>query len=451
MSAIFLWLLAFLLVVMFGITSYWLSAIIANQAFRRRAMLLHSIFMVFESVLPKIAGIDTGISILSMLLCSVICARVVFEQKKLPMVVLSLKLVASWAVLEVVCGCLMLAMISLGLFTSEVTIIRFEEFLKPESVLVMYAVATLAQCLLAAALLAFRRIKQFKKKDSRRWLYTKIIIRLITLILLGGSALYFISIVLVPKIRMEEFMELSTEYTIAFVVPAGLLLVTVSYLAQDIRYIDQLRRNETLERQRMISQSMLKNLRFFRHNMINMLYGLEGAMLTGNTDDIRTYYREMERRCALVNNENIIALERVTIPTLNALLLRAIDLAREREIPFSLYVQEGLRPARGLSSGELCQILGVLLDNALEAAEDSKEPYVLVEIRSIDGMMELIVKNTYSGKIHKAVLRGGHSTKEGHAGVGIASCHDILRHKQNAFLNYDVGWQYVRSQLLIKM
>lgn len=95
--------------------------------------------------------------------------------------------------------------------------------------------------------------------------------------------------------------------------------------------------------------------------------------------------------------------------------------------------------------------MGVLLDNALDAAEDSKEPYVLVEIRGIDGMMELIVKNTYSGKIDKAVLRGGHSTKEGHAGVGIASCHDILRHKQNAFLNYDVGWQYVRSQLLIKM
>lgn len=450
-TQIFLWLLAPLVIVAFGVSSYWVSTIIANQPYRRRAMVLHGTFIILESILPKIAGIETGISVLSMLLCSVLCARLAFDQRKFSLVVLSLKLVASWTVLEVICGCLMITLISLKLFTSEITIVRVEEFLKPDRILIMYGVATLAQCVLTAALLVFRRVAQFRKKDNRRWLYTKVIIRLIALILLGGSALYFIATVLVPKIRIEKFVELSTEYTMAFIIPAGLLLVAVSYLAQDIRYIDQLRRNETLERQRMISQSMLKNLRFFRHNMINMLYGLDGAILTGDTGDIRTYYREMERRCALVNNENIIALERMTIPALNAVLIRAIDQAREKELPFSLYVQEGLRPARSLSSGEMCQILGVLLDNALEAAGNSKEPFVLVEIRNVDGMQELIVKNTYSGTVDKAILRGGNSTKRGHAGVGITSCYDILKRKRNAFLNYDVSGQYVRAQLLIKI
>ena len=210
--------------------------------------------------------------------------------------------------------------------------------------------------------------------------------------------------------------------------------------------------NMELEKQQAISHSLLKNLRYFRHNMINMLYGLEGVILKGDTTELRAYYQDMAHRCALVNNENILALERVNDPAVSAVLLRAVDRAREKEMPFFLYVQQGIGAARGLKSSDTCQILGVLLDNALEAADQSAEPSVRVEMRTVDGMLEILVCNTYAGRVDPALLsQGGHSTKEGHMGQGLASCYDILSRKKGAFLNFDVSGQYVRAQLLIRM
>lgn len=445
-----LWLLALLCIILFATTSYWVSAVIAKQPYSRRAMVVHGALMIAESTLPKIIGMRAGVGIFAMGVCALLSAGWAFRQRGSALLMLALKLIASWVALEVICAVLMLPLVHAGLPAENIAILNIEDFLDSRKVILMHGFATLGQCVLALMLLGWRRLLLLRKNSSRQWLYLKVCVRLAALVLLGGGALYFSAVYYIPRVAAGSFYERNAQYLPQVVIAAGLLLVSASYLAQDIRYIDQLRRNDTLERQQAISRSMLKNLRFFRHNMVNMLYGLEGAMLGGDTDEVRQYYREMEKRCALVNNENIIALERVTSPAVSAVLLRATDAAREREIPLSLYVQEGLKPARGLSDGELCQVLGVLLDNALEAAAAAAEPFVYVELRNLEGLLELIVKNTYAGPMDEALLRGGRSAKPGHAGVGLSSCYELLK-RRTAFLNFDVSGQYVRAQLLTRL
>lgn len=446
-----LWILASFCVAAFCATSYWVSAVIAGQPYRRRSMVIHSLLLLAQSILPKVSGMNSGSAILAMLLCSLLSARLAFGQRKVTLLVLSLKLIASWVVLEFLCACLMMPLVYLGLPAKRLAILKMEEFLDPGKVVLMYGYAALAQSLLAGMLMSIRRASAREKKASRRRLYFKVSMRLLALVLLGGGALYFSASYYIPLARDERFLEQNAVYTVQIIISAGLLMVAVSYLAQDIRYIDQLRRNETLDRQRAVSQSMLKNLRFFRHNMINLLYGLEGVILNGSTEDIRAYYNEMEKRCALVNNENIIMLERLNQPAFSSVLLHATDAAAKRELPFSLYVQEGLKPAHGLNDAEICQVLGVLVDNALEAAAEAQDPFVLIEMRNVDGMLEVLVKNTFLGPVDEIQFRSGSSSKPGHAGVGLASCYDLLEHRRGALLNVDVGGQYVRAQLLIKM
>ena len=214
--------------------------------------------------------------------------------------------------------------------------------------------------------------------------------------------------------------------------------------------MQQLRRNETLEQQQAMIGSLLTSLRSFRHNTVNMLYGFEGAILSGDTGTIKSYYREMTEKCALVNNENIVALERIANPAVSALLLRAVERARQETLPIQLYVQNGLRIGKGLSDSDLCEVMGVLLDNAIEAASQAKVKLVTVEMRNIDNAMELIVKNTYAGTVSEAqLLNGATSTKPGHSGHGLQSVRDILARNRKAFLNLHVSSQYVSMQLFV--
>lgn len=284
----------------------------------------------------------------------------------------------------------------------------------------------------------------------RRWHITLSITRL-TLIISAAISILAMPHYLLGAASLKEMLLPNQKGYILLALSVALLVaVALSYLAQDINYLVQSQRLNTLEQQQSISRGLLQNLRFFRHNTINMLYGLEGALLSDDREKIATYFSEIQEKCALINNENISALERVTNPSLNALILHAIDRARVMNLPINLYVQEQVTFPPTFGDADLCQLVGVLLDNALEAADAARERYVIIELRNVDAALELIISNTYTGTVTTEQLsRGGISTKEGHTGQGLTSCHHILSRKRNAHLNFWVTGQYVRAQLLL--
>ena len=446
-----LWILVALCGCALLITHYGMCAVIAKKPFCRRGLLLESLLMILEPIAAKSLGMNAWVSLAAMAAFALLISSAVFEMRGLEMVLLSIKLIAGWTVMEVVVTAIIRPLVALGLPVSNVGIFTLKDFANPWKDLCTFGFGTLGQLAMVGLIKLFRWLRGLTLLHRKGWLYIKIYVRMVALVLLGGWSVFLGGRAWGPRFQLGDFSGENAQYLLYTALAAGLFLVAASYFTQDYRYIDQLRNNETLEKQHALSTSMLQNLRYFRHNMINMLYGLEGVMLSGDTEALRSYYQEMVRRCALVNNENIVSLERVSDRAVAAVLLHAIDRARQKEMPIALYVQQGLASARGLGSAELCQILGVLLDNALEAAQQAKEPYVGVEMRNVDGMVEVIVKNTYGGQVDAALLtQGGQSTKNGHMGQGLSSCYDILKRRRTAFLNFDIGRQYVRAQLLMK-
>ena len=246
------------------------------------------------------------------------------------------------------------------------------------------------------------------------------------------------------------FARYLTEYSAVVLLCMPVLCVIASYIIQDVQYLRQRRLNSLYEYQRNAYEAVLGNQRRFRHNILNMLYGFEGTILSDDTGEIRRYYEQLIEKCALVNNDNVLALRRVTQPALNGLLLRVLDHARERSIPLQLHAEEGLNPCRRINAVDLCQIVGVLADNALEAAEKAEIRYVGISLSALaGGGMELLVRNTYAGEVHIEQLRREDSAPNGERGHGLPSCHAILRKNKNVFLNFHVSGQYVEAQLLL--
>lgn len=438
-----------------GFSHYIMGTTIANQPWDKRRMLWHTGIMASQLVLAKVFNVllGGGAGAMLSLLTMVLLVFFLYGVRGKAGFVLSLKLLLSVLMMEIVCSILMYGIAAiLPVSPEEMAFMELADLMELKTLLWSTCLTNAVSLMISGVVYAFRKRKTFTKGKAETRLRSPVglYIRMISMLVIGIAVVSLMTTLMKRVMESGLFVELYGIYIALLVLIGFFLIIGLSYFIQDIRYLQQLRRNETLEQQQAMNASLLSNLRFFRHNTVNMLYGFEGAILSGDTGTIKSYYREMTEKCALVNNENIVALERIANPAVSALLLRAVERAHQENLPIQLYVQNGLRIGKGLSDSDLCEVIGVLLDNAIEAALQAKVKLVTVEMRNIDHATELIVKNTYAGTVTEAqLLSSTTSTKPGHSGHGLQSVRDILARNRKAFLNLQVSSQYVSMQLFV--
>lgn len=220
-----------------------------------------------------------------------------------------------------------------------------------------------------------------------------------------------------------------------------------SYAWQDIRQLVLSRDNQSLNERNAAYQRVIESTREYRHNMANLLYGLEGVILTHDIAEIENYYNEIAHRCARINNENAIAINRLKNPALVALLLRKTDDAQRKNIFFYLSVND-VFSFDAMSSAALCETLGILIDNALEAAARSSTPRVDMTMRSVPEYDEIIIANTYSEDANLDFLSGKpQSSKLGHRATGLAFVRKALSRHPSVCFNQFVRGRYIETSL----
>ena len=257
---------------------------------------------------------------------------------------------------------------------------------------------------------------------------------------------------IMSKSRELDYVELFRANTTEFIVLAVLLIIGSSYAYQDIRYLRQANLNSTLLQNQEIQDALLEDTRVFRHNIANMLYGFQGALMSGDRTTYESYYADLIDRCAVINNENVANLQRIPAETVKALLLNKIRDANEKNIPFYIYVDQDLI-YRGLKDTKMCQVLGALVDNAMEAAAGAGAPLITVEFHNAGSDMETVVRNTYDEENglpgQNGFIFSTASKKEGHEGLGLKAVKDILKEKPGSVCNLYLHGRFVEASLLI--
>ena len=224
-----------------------------------------------------------------------------------------------------------------------------------------------------------------------------------------------------------------------------LLLIGVSYVLQDIRSYQQSQENKTLLHQQSLQSLLLHDTRVFRHNISNLLYGFQGTLLSGDLTAIRQYYDHMTASLQMINNENVVALKRLPSQAVSTLLLNKIRQAGEEKIPFYATVSEDIRWF-GLRDEEMAQVLGVLVDNAVEAARSATAPFVSFEARNNEeNALCIVIRNTYNPETTPSF---GPTTKQGHDGLGLVSVRSIVKKHGNVLFNIYVRGRYVEASLV---
>ena len=202
-----------------------------------------------------------------------------------------------------------------------------------------------------------------------------------------------------------------------------------------------------LEQQKKYILDLEKNnneIRKFKHDFNNIILGLDGYI---NNDDFDKEKLKKYFNSTIMNYNNNIELNDIVIAKLNSikvsslksLITNKVLVAQNNNIDIDINI-EGEIIDFYTDEMQLSRILGILLDNAIEAAlEVTDDKKIEMNIIQIDKTTDIQISNTFNniGTPITDFNKKGFSTKGTNRGLGLSSAHEIAN-KLNMLLNTEI-------------
>ena len=202
-----------------------------------------------------------------------------------------------------------------------------------------------------------------------------------------------------------------------------------------------------LEQQKKYILDLEKNnneIRKFKHDFNNIILGLDGYI---NNDDFDKEKLKKYFNSTIMNYNNNIELNDIVIAKLNSikvsslksLITNKVLVAQNNNIDFDINIQGEIHNFY-TDEMQLSRVLGILLDNAIEASlELTHDKKIEMNIIQIDKTTDIQISNTFNntGTPITDFNKEGFSTKGTNRGLGLSSAHEIAN-KLNMLLNTEI-------------
>lgn len=178
-------------------------------------------------------------------------------------------------------------------------------------------------------------------------------------------------------------------------------------------------------------ETVTTNIRKNHHDFSNILFSLGGYIYQTpiNEKELTTYFESVTQTFEEDYHYfvEISKLKNLAIPELKTLIFTKLMTATKRNITFEIEIEDQITDLP-IDHLELSRIFGILIDNALEAALESNEPYVRLAIfEDREEYVFILVNSTNQKNVVSFVQQKNYTTKgEGH-GLGLAIVKSIVQ------------------------
>lgn len=194
------------------------------------------------------------------------------------------------------------------------------------------------------------------------------------------------------------------------------------------------------------------SVRGFKHDFDNIVTTIGGYIKTNDMKGLEKYYSQLEEDCEKVNNLYILNPDIINNPGIYNLLTTKYSEAIEKGIKVNLTFLLDLNNLH-MKIHEFARMLGILLDNAIEAASESDEKVLNIVFRndSKNNRNIVLIENTYKDKNVNIdeIFNKGVTGKENHTGLGLWEVKQILKKNNNINLYTNKNDTYFSQQLEI--
>lgn len=194
------------------------------------------------------------------------------------------------------------------------------------------------------------------------------------------------------------------------------------------------------------------NVRGFKHDFDNIVTTIGGYIRTDDMEGLKDYYLQLEDDCQRVNNLYILNPDVVNNDGIYNLLTKKYYEADSKDVKVNITFLLDLSTLN-MKIYEFARILGILLDNAIEASSECEEKIINLTFRNDtkNSRQLIIVENTYNNKNidTEKIFEKGVSEKDNHTGLGLWEVRKLIKKSNNINLHTSKNDKFFSQQLEI--
>ncbi len=173
-------------------------------------------------------------------------------------------------------------------------------------------------------------------------------------------------------------------------------------------------------------------VRCFKHDFNNIIQAMDAYIYLEDMNSLRKYFKSLMKECNHANVIDFLNCQGLENPAIYGILQNKFKVAEEKGIKMNIEIMASLKELKE-KAYVLSRMLGILVDNAIEATNDCEEK--VVNIQFLKDMsrnkIDIVVENTYANKDVDTcrIFEKNYTTKKekGNSGLGLWKIQDILR------------------------
>lgn len=242
---------------------------------------------------------------------------------------------------------------------------------------------------------------------------------------------------------------------ISLAVVIGYFSINLYSLSRSTKLVMAMR---NLEEEKLINKTlsmMYDNISAFRHDFNNIVQSIGGYIANEDISGLKKYYDQLVNDCQRVNDTKILSPDIINNPAIYSLFVSKYHIADDKGITLTYYIHMDINSLK-MKVYEFTRVLGILIDNAIEAASLCSDKIINITIDNDAKIARqlVIIENTYTNKdvdTHKIFEKGYTSKKDSKSkhGLGLWEVNKILNRSNNLSLYTAKDETFFRQQLEI--
>ena len=186
------------------------------------------------------------------------------------------------------------------------------------------------------------------------------------------------------------------------------------YLVYSRNKKDRKTLKEIGEYQKNIEQ-LYENTRIFRHDFKNAMHAIKGYSDANQFDELKEYLNSYLQDADFVQSVYVESIASIEDGGLKNLMIAKLLLAQENNVHVSISLNGTPHPNKIIMQ-VFIEMLGLLLDNAIQSAQESKDRMVYITMNSD----EVEIKNTFgTAPDMNKIFEKNYTRKKQHSGIGL--------------------------------
>lgn len=191
---------------------------------------------------------------------------------------------------------------------------------------------------------------------------------------------------------------------------------------------------------------MYNSLRSFKHDYVNILLSLSGYIENCDIDELKEFFENK-----IFPTKNLIdqgdyklnQLSNIGVLEIKSLLSAKMIYAHESGIDVTIDIPDRVDSFL-IDTVDLARILGIFLDNAIEATLETEQPQIGLNIIQNNTGVSIIISNRFqdNGFVLHKLQQKGFSTKIGHQGLGLSNVQKIISSYDNVLHETTIQHDY---------